>query len=148
MRPTTAKELNRFKRKIEGVGHGAEALIESLQPYHCSAKRPNHLLLILHDMNRLDKHRELAVITTPVQERPEIRLVEARLQTVSKDGAVIIEGPTVFQRQMYVGMKLTTYIAFREFGNERFGGVLPGLARIKKATRDTIGMFDGFFPQG
>ena len=59
-RPTTPDKLALFNRKIEGVGNQASALIESLQPYNDVSKweGPHHSLLILHDMNRFDKHRE------------------------------------------------------------------------------------------
>jgi hypothetical protein len=62
-----AKPSNKssFDRKIAGVPDGARQIIERLQPYH----RPeailtgplNDPLWVIHDLDRVDKHRELTI---------------------------------------------------------------------------------------
>src|ERR1039458_10761366 len=50
-------------------------------------------------------------------------------------------------REVYVGMKLTALVAFRQFGNNGPSiGVIPGLRRIEHAVSEAIKTFDGFFP--
>jgi hypothetical protein len=60
-KPTRGSGLD----KIRDVGATAEALIESLQPYHRPAPRPGVIqssaLWALHELNRVDKHQELIV---------------------------------------------------------------------------------------
>jgi hypothetical protein len=147
-RPTTSDKLALFNRKIEGVGNKAGAVIESLQPYNAVSpwKGPHHALLVLHDMNRLDKHRELAVIGSKAQQTPQINLLT--VSRIHKDPATgnRVETPVAY-REVYVGMKLTALVAFRQFGdNGPNVGVIPGLRRLGDAVSMAIKMFDGFFP--
>ena len=60
-----------FKRscergKIHGVSPDAAKVIENLQPYRASSPVETSTLLILHDLNRADKHRLLVVVVTAV----------------------------------------------------------------------------------
>jgi hypothetical protein len=148
-RPTTSDKLALFNRKIEGVGDKASAVIESLQPYNAVSQwhGPHHALLVLHDMNRFDKHRELTVIGSRSQQTPQVYLLQ--VSGVHKDTATghEIKRP-LGHREMYVGMKLTALVAFRQFGNNGPSrvGVIPGLRRMEDAVSEAIKMFDGFFP--
>jgi hypothetical protein len=147
-RPTTSNKPALFNRKIEGVGNKASAVIESLQPYNAVSQwdGPHHALLVLHDMNRFDKHRELTVIGSRSQQTPRVYLLQ--LLGVHKDTATghEIKRP-LGHREVYVGMKLTALVAFRQFGNNGPSiGVIPGLRRIEHAVSEAIKTFDGFFP--
>ncbi len=147
-RPTSPGKLTMFNRKIEGVGNQASALIESLQPYNAVSKweGPNHALLVLHDMNRFDKHRELTVVASRPQQTPQIYLQQ--LVRVRKNPATgeSIKTP-IAHREVYVGMKLTALVAFRQFGDNGPNiGVIPGLRRIETAVYETTKLFDVFFP--
>lgn len=53
--------------KIKGVTGSAATLIEELQPYRTSDPVDTSSLLILHDLNRSDKHRLLVVVVAVVQ---------------------------------------------------------------------------------
>jgi hypothetical protein len=148
-RPTAPNKPSLFDRKIQGVGNAASAIIESLQPYNAVSQwdGPHHALLVLHDMNRFDKHRELTVIGSMSQQTPQLYLVQ--LLGIRKDAATGHEiRKPLAHREVYVGMKLTPLVAFRQFGNNGPGGicVIPGLRRIGNAVSEAIKMFDGFFP--
>ncbi len=149
-RPTTPDKLALFNRKIEGVSNQARAIIESLQPYNAVSKweGPHHALLVLHDMNRFDKHRELTVIGSRSQQTPQMYFVQ--LLGVRKDPATGCETKTpIGQREVYVGMKLSALVAFRQFGdNGPNFGVIPGLRRIETAVYEAIKLVDGSFPAG
>jgi hypothetical protein len=97
-------------------------------------------------MNRLDKHRELTVIGSRSQQPPQMYLVQ--LVGIRKDPATGRETQTpLAHREMYVGMKLSALVAFRQFGdNGPNVGVIQGLRRIGDAVSDAIKMFNGFFP--
>ncbi len=148
-RPTTSDKLALFNRKIEGVGDKASAVVESLQPYNAVSQwdGPHHAILVLHDMNRLDKHRALTVIGSRSKQTPQLYL--AQLLGIRKDTATGHEiRKPLAHREVYVGMKLTALVAFRQFGNNGPSGivVIPGLRRIGNAVSEAIKMFDGFFP--
>jgi hypothetical protein len=150
-RPTTRDKLASFNRQIEGVGDKASAVIESLQPYNAASpwEGPNHLLLVLHDMNRFDKHRELTVIGARPEQTLKASLVMA--YGVRKDPTTGHEVKTLLGfREVFEGMKLTATVAFRQFGDNGPDnvGVIPGLRRIETAVSDAIKRFDGFFPRG
>lgn len=48
-------------KKIGCLEQSAQAIIESLQPYHCPSGYAAHPLWQLHELNRVDKHRALTV---------------------------------------------------------------------------------------
>jgi hypothetical protein len=150
-RPTAPDKISKFNRKIEGVSSAAYTIIESLQPYNAVSqwKGPHFALLVLHDMNRFDKHRELSLTNTSSQQKAQANLV--MLFRRHKDPATgnITETPVAY-REVYMGLKLTALIAFRKFGNEGPNNfpVIPGLKRIQTAVNEAIRLFDGFFPQG
>jgi len=55
----------------------------------------------------------------------------------------------IAHREVYVGMKLTALVAFRQFGDHGTNvGVIPGLRRLETAVYEAIKLFDGFFPAG
>ena len=148
-RPGDANKLALFNRKIEGVGNTAQAIIESLQPYNAVSQwhGPHHALLVLHDMNRLDKHRELTVIGSMSRQTPEANLL--MVSRVHKDPTTGYTTRTpVAYREMYVGMKLTALVSFRQFGDNGPPNVsvIPGIRRIETATAEAIKSFDSFFP--
>jgi len=147
-RLTAPDKLAAFNRKIEGVGDTARTLIESLQPYNAVSQweGPHHALLVLHDMNRFDKHRELTVVGSRSQQTPQVYLVEAL--RVHKDSATGRETKTSLgYREVYVGMKLSALVAFRQFGSNGPNiAVIQGLKRIRDAVSESIKAFDGLFP--
>ena len=148
-RPTTPDKLAMFTRKIDGVGDRAKAVIESLQPYNAVSpyQSPHKPLLVLHDMNRFDKHRELTVVGSRSQQTPQLFLVQ--LVGIRKDPATGRETQTpLAYREVFTGMKLTALVAFRQFGDNGPPnvGVIPGLRRIEAAVSEAIKRFDPFFP--
>lgn len=48
-------------RRIRGIHPDAQAIIESLQPYHRGKDFASHPLWVLHDLSNIDKHRLLLV---------------------------------------------------------------------------------------
>ena len=98
-------------------------------------------------MNRFDKHRELTVIASNSQQTPQIYLTQ--LLRIGKDPTTGKSTKTpIAHREVYVGMKLTALVAFRQFGDDAPNiGVIPGLRRLEAAVaRRAIKLFDGFFP--
>jgi hypothetical protein len=65
-KPADKDTIKGYERKVKGISDCGLRLIESLQPYHrdpsCALTGPaNHALWIIHDLDRIDKHRELII---------------------------------------------------------------------------------------
>jgi len=63
--------------KIKGVPHIAATIIEELLPYRTSTPVDTSSLLILHDLDRSDKHRLLVVVVAVVQMADRLALTAA-----------------------------------------------------------------------
>jgi hypothetical protein len=108
--PFTKDEVKRFRGKIKGIDPAIQTVIKSLQPYQ-RIYEPNTLLLVIHNMNRFDKHRELTILTNQTSEVREITL-----GTLS-DKARTITLPS--GTKMYMAEQFIPQIAFREFDDKR-----------------------------
>jgi hypothetical protein len=139
-KPATAKELRAFERKIEGVESSeARELIERCQPYN--ARNPvNDPLLIVHDLNRIDKHRVLTIVNTAWEG-------SARFPLSLFDGFTISPGDDVNEKlgrpaaAEKAQLHLTPAIVFQHFGGARNVQVGPALALLLNAVRDVVRKF-------
>jgi hypothetical protein len=67
-RPGNSDERRRYKRKVQGITFpNVLSLIEDMQPYKAAPDVANHALLIVHNMDRFDKHRELVIVSSAVE---------------------------------------------------------------------------------
>src|SRR5271170_3790317 len=61
--PSTKDELARYERKVKGISKSSIlSLIEGIQPYKRGSDAEDDPVCIIHDMDRFDKHRELAIV--------------------------------------------------------------------------------------
>jgi len=144
-KPTTKKEIASYKRKIEGITKiNVRNLIESVQPYQRGDDAIDDPLLIVHDMDRFDKHRELTIIGSVASLRPiseaGVRAMGAMLkmsegQDMSPDEAVIA------LRAIKQDVKVTPQIAFPKFGKREYQLVIPAFSQLFYAVSDTIDLF-------
>src|ERR1039458_2529148 len=64
-KPTTQNEEARYERKVNGiVNANVRSLIDRMQPYNRGSDPEDDPLCIVHDMDRFDKHRELAIVAS------------------------------------------------------------------------------------
>ncbi len=84
-------------RRLRGVPDGARTFIQEEQPYHWDDGYVFHLLWVIHDLSRIDKHRRLAVaaafldfqfLTVPKGVEP--RVTFARGEGPINDGDVLV----------------------------------------------------------
>jgi hypothetical protein len=145
-KPTAPAKIASFNQKIEGVSTNARAIIESLQPYNAVSPwhGPNYALLVLHNLNRFDKHRELTVIGSTSQQKPDMYLLQVSGVHIDPATGNKTERLLAY-REICKGMRLTAVVVFRQFGDMKNMGVIPGLTRIEAAVREAVKMFDGFF---
>jgi hypothetical protein len=56
-------EIEKYDRKIQGITNSnVRRLIDKLQPHNDGTDVGDYPLLIVHNMDRFDKHRELAIV--------------------------------------------------------------------------------------
>ncbi len=137
-------ELKRYKRKVQGITNlRVLALIEALQPYH----RPDasdDILLIVHDMDRFDKHRELMIVTAcanltfPAGTRPE---TIANVVAYKKGKTLSMTEFAAAQRAIKNDAKVSPQVAFSNFGNREGQFVVPSLMALLNGVSDVAEMF-------
>jgi hypothetical protein len=65
--PIEKDKIRNYERKIKGIRSPAVLkLIKDLQPYNAGADAADESLLIVHNMDRFDKHRELVIVHSAV----------------------------------------------------------------------------------
>ena len=143
--PTEKKEIELYARKIKGVSNAdVLTLIREMQPYGAGANVANHLLLVIHDMDRFDKHRELVIVDSGLQVFFPMDNVELR-----RKADLYSQGKLPESEHLILGRAIKDYqaapsISFREFGNHRPYAVIKGLAELCVATRDAVDRFADF----
>lgn len=131
-RPTTTRKIESFERKIGGVKHQwAIDLIKKLQP-HEAADPLDDPLLIVHDMDRLSKHRELPLVITSV------------VVTITSNSAELHAAITAHTQGRKLSRRenaLVTLavqqqpnprldVAFPDFGKRKTQAIVPSLAQL------------------
>jgi hypothetical protein len=129
-KPTERKELEAYARKVKGI-HDTDILrlIEEMQPYNTSDV-DNSVLLILHDMDRFDKHRELVIVASglllsfPPDSGDLLTKADLYNQGKLRESEHFLIGRALHDYQA------TPSISFPEFGTFRPYSVIRGLAQI------------------
>ena len=146
---------------IQGVSTSAEAIIDSLQPYHRGANAEEDALWVLRELNNVDKHR-LLLVTTITMEGPLEFEFNPPLRVDLRDrpkGAIDMEffhgGPIknggVFARfrttssEVKMDRKPFSTVAFDEAGFARGKPVIPLLSETSGIVREIIESFRSEF---
>jgi hypothetical protein len=146
-RPVGEGPLSRYNRKIEGIPKsniGALALIKSVQPYN-GAHPLDDPLWIIHDMDRIDKHREIIVVAYVfpyVIDEDAVRFVTNQVNTgITHEVAMA----RLSKRQMQMNPKLSPQVAFRQFGERECQPVIPSLLQLASYIRSVVYAFRDYF---
>lgn len=141
--PIEEREVSKYEGKVKGItSPSARKIIKDIQPY----QRPDpldDLLWIVHDMDRIDKHRELVFVfpSFSVLLPPELAgyaMLDAsgKLMPLSADLANSIKKES----------KVTPQIAFGEFGKRKGKLVVIALFQLKNFVHHTVRLFADEFP--
>jgi len=138
--PRDKNEAARYNRKVEGIRSiAALKLIGDLQPYN----RPKPLddpIWIIHDMDSIDKHRELVIVALGFHFTVPPHLLElARRYTTDDLGPI----PPDVARQFQQYGKFSPDIAFRQFGEREHQPVVPSLLDLENFIRSVVASFEG-----
>jgi hypothetical protein len=145
--PSTDKdELRRYKRQVEGISSAsALARIETLQPY----KAPNpsaHPLWLIHNLDRIDKHRELVLVAAAVTTNLKIglaALVEQHAFETKPRRVVAVGGRSSVQ----VNGQMSGQIALDKSltGNGEAEPIVPFLENLLRFASNSVESFSGEF---
>ncbi len=136
----------RFCRKVQCItSPTALARIEELQPYWRSTPLDDPLWLV-HDMDRIDKHRTLVVIAVaghiPFQAVVTKNFAVRKHETNPEFRQAI---PILGTSNVTVKGEISLDIAFREFGTRKDQFVIPSLRQLLDSTRNVVESFAGEF---
>jgi hypothetical protein len=127
-----------FAGKLEGIADpNVISLIERLQPHH-AAEPLDDPLWIIHDLDIVDKHRELlnssptGTVNFPVEMEPILESYQRAHPELNS-----VQVAHHFQSDG----TLTPYISFRNFGGRKIQPVIPGLAQLFNYTFKTVSDF-------
>jgi hypothetical protein len=131
-KPLLNKEIERYERKVQGITN-ANVLqrIKDVQPYNAGANVADNPLLIIHNMDRFDKHRELVIVDTSA----EISFPPTRSDLWDKarlysEGKLPQAEHLAFSRELKQEAKVSPGIAFRQFGKWPAYPVIKGLTEL------------------
>jgi hypothetical protein len=139
-RPSSEQKPTKYDRKIKGVRNVAVLnLIADLQPYE-RVDPLDDLLLILHDMDIADKHRELFLIssTGSMDGLPP----DLAQEFSSYLGGALGPLPAELKRKFNQYGKITPRVSFPDFGRQAIQPVVPGLTRLANKIKDVVAQFE------
>jgi hypothetical protein len=125
--PVKKKDIERYEGKIKGITNpDALTLIGNLQPYKTSDP-VDCPLLILHNMDIRDKHREIILVPSNVQ----INIPASLWREIMRDKPKNYE---ITPKDLAGKLKGNHYdvpqISFRNFGRRTIQPVIPGLTEL------------------
>ncbi len=138
--PVDKDTLSRYKGKVKGITNPAVlALIEALQPYNAPdpLDAPIH---IIHDMDVIDKHRELVLCVSSVGFQIPSDLLVRLAPYADKDRSSL---PADMETELYHNLKVTSQISFKNFGRRELQPVVPGLKHLKDIIAEIVARFEG-----
>jgi hypothetical protein len=143
--PPTKDELSRLERNIKGITDtDVRDVIPKLQPFHDGVNAGNHVLAVIHEMDIIDKHRELllmsgsADVTFPAGTPLEIVHLASR-HTQGQPLSAAQMG--MIGREIKKNHQVSPNIAFGELGKWKTQPVVPSLVKLMNAVDDVVELF-------
>ena len=139
--PVEKDEISSYNRKIKGILNlDARKTIEQLQPYN-GVNGSNFLIWVIHDMDRKDKHRELAIMAHIVKTGMSEKFFSTISPYVERD----IPMPLHLAREARDKMNLSPTVAFQDFGKpQNLHPVIDGLFKLETFTRSGVRLFEKY----
>lgn len=141
--PTKKNEIERYERKIQGITKAnVLSLIKDMQPYNAGADTAHHALLIVHNMDRFDKHRELVIINSNV----EVNFPPG-LEAIQRKADLFNQGKLPQAEHLNLSHALVDYgkaapsVGFRNFGQWGAYSVIKGLAQLQIIVDNVVAEF-------
>jgi hypothetical protein len=140
--PSEKKEIARYAGKIKGITNtNVLRLIENMQPYKAGANIANHPLLIVHNMDRFDKHRELVIVDSGVSLTIPPHMVELQRMAELYTQGELPSFQEIELAHAFHDYMTTPGISFREFGKHRPYAIIRGLVQLRQAVGNAVSQF-------
>lgn len=144
-KPSDPNTVASYERKVKGISPAVRDLIERIQPYQRDDRfaltgPPNDQLWIIHDFDRIDKHREL-VLTVAAFRIEGAGQVEffAHLYREADFPERDIAG---LSRTLDPNCEISPDVVFRDFGRRKMHPVIPGLSKLSRHVGKVIDAFE------
>lgn len=136
--PKKKGKLSSYDQNIEGVRSlAARKLIEDLQPYQV-AEPKDHPLAVVHELDRIDKHRNLVLVVSTFDARIEVPLASLTTRVIGLPG---YDYPRYSEPAQKVQVQLSRQVAFATVGAKKNQTVVPALERLTSSVRDVVRRF-------
>jgi hypothetical protein len=141
--PSDKNAINRYNKKIQGITN-TQVLgwIKEMQPHHSGADVADDPLLIIHNMDRFDKHRELVIVdsSAAVQFPPTMSDIASKAALYTQ-GKLPASDHLVLSRALKDHCNVTPNVAFRQFGKRKTHSVIAGLVELFDEVSTLVGVF-------
>lgn len=141
--PSDKNAVKRYERKIQGITNAqVRSWIEQMQPYNVQPDATNDPLLIVHNMDRFDKHRELVIVDSSanVLFPPEMAEISRKAALYTEGKLPVSEHPVV-SRALKDHATVTPQVSFREFGKRKTQFVTAGLVELFDEISTLVAVF-------
>jgi hypothetical protein len=141
---TDKQKLDSFEKQIKGVDKpDVRALIVQVQPYNRGIDPSDDPLCIIHDMDRFDKHRELAFVTSCANLTfPNSTPETTALVLAYREGTTLsTDDVSAVSKAVKQEAKVFPQVAFAKFGQQNGKFVIPSLTKLLNACRDVCELF-------
>jgi hypothetical protein len=139
-KPPNEKEQSRYDGNIKGItAPAARSGSDDLQPYKGSHPLSNPLAIV-HQLNRIDKHRNLVLVVATFD--AQIQIPEHLLTTRMIGGGLKMDrDETARELTQKANFKMSRQVAFAEFGGRKNQPVIPSLTELTNAIRNVVKVF-------
>jgi hypothetical protein len=118
VKPSNKKEIETYERKVKGISNAnVLRMIEESQPYRAGSDIADHRLLIIHNMDIIDKHRELTIVDSSVNISFPVDIPELGEKIrLYHEGKLSPAEDVALSRAIKDYGKASPGVAFRQFG--------------------------------
>jgi hypothetical protein len=139
--PSSADMLGRFERKIKGITNVRVLdFIKRVQP-HAGLDHRRALLLAIHDLDIVDKHRTLVIVSSTAAMEYPLETLRENWTDLSQSA---LGKSADFVAKLNIQGKLVPQVAFRNFAGRESEPVIQGLARMHNVVLGVVRECDRF----
>lgn len=135
--PIEKDALSRYRGKVQGIASPEVlGLIMALQPYNAPDPR-DAPIWIIHDMDIIDKHRELILCPSTVR----IEIPASLWPYTDYERSAL---PAHVEQDLYDNLKVIPQISFRNFGRREIQPVVPALKFLHGIVGEIVSRFESY----
>lgn len=139
------KKLARYNAQIQGIADPSSVrdLIWQVQPCNRGANIPDDPLCLIHNMDRLDKHRELVIVTSCANlTLPDAKTdIAVKVMEYRQGKTLSTADVAAVSRAIKYDAKVAPQVAFAKFGKWETQFVVPALTHLLNAVDDVAELF-------